>query len=197
MDSKPTNTENLFAIVLAAGRATRFGTTKQLHAYGDSTLIARAVRLAEASCGTRNVLVVGCDWQKVAKAAAPLQGFLALNSEFAEGLGGSIACGIRSVSQAADAVLLLLADQPLITKSHIQDLVRQWSLAPRSIVASAYADTAGPPLIFPRADFDSLARLEGDRGAKQLTKAAGERLITVPFADAEIDIDRPEDIAPA
>ena len=184
----------VFAIVLAAGQSSRFGKTKQLQNYHGIPLVTRAVRLAETACGPNSVLIAGNDWQRVTDICAPLAGFFVVNPKFADGLASSIGCGIRSVAEVADAVLLLLADQPLITGSHVQLLVDSWQQSPESIVASAYAGITGPPVIFPREDFADLLQLSGDSGARSIIEANRERVRSVTFEPAALDIDRESDL---
>ena len=186
--------KRLFAIVLAAGSSSRFGSSKQLVTYGGAPLVTRAVRLAESICGSRSVLVSGHQWRPVVEACRPLQGFFVNNTRHRTGMGSSIACGVRSVTGAADAVLLLLADQPLITASHLEQLVSTWTRSPDEITAASFAETAGPPVIFPRRYFTGLGKLQGDRGAREILTSAGSDLRTVKLEEAAADIDEPEDI---
>lgn len=186
--------KSVFALVLAAGQSSRFGKTKQLENYLGIPLVTRSVRLAEAVCRQNSVLVAGNDWRRVSDICAPLAGFFVVNPLFAEGLAGSIACGIRSVAEVADATLLLLADQPLITGAHLQLLVDTWQETPASIVASAYAGISGPPVIFPRRDFADLTRLNGDSGARSIIEANKERVKVIAFEPAALDIDRQSDL---
>jgi len=184
----------LFAVVLAAGTASRYGSTKQLAKYAGQALVARAVRTAESHCGARTVLVVGNDHHAVTAACQPLQGFFVYNPNFAEGIASSIRSGVRCIASQADGILLLLADQPLIDQNHLGSLETAWRAAPDFIVASAYAGTVGPPAIFPKRDFESLASLEGDRGAKTLLESSGGRLKTLSFERGSVDVDEPEDL---
>ncbi|GMR17333.1 MAG: hypothetical protein BMS9Abin32_415 [Gammaproteobacteria bacterium] len=185
----------LFALVLAAGSATRFGASKQLQALGGTTLVGRAMRLAEAICGSSSILITGSDWRRVAAAAAPLAGFLVRNEHYRQGMASSIGSGVRPVTGIADAVLLLLADQPLIGAAHLEAMRAQWLAAPDHIVASAYAGTCGAPAIFPRQYFAALLALEGDRGASSLLRQHAARVKTLACDDAAIDIDTPADLA--
>ena len=187
------STKRLFALVLAAGSGSRFRSSKQLALYDGTALVTRAVRLAEAVCGPRTVLVAGHDWRRVAEACRPLQGFFVNNTQYRRGMGSSIACGVGSVTGAADAVLLLLADQPLVTVSHLEQLVATWIRAPDDVTATSFAETSGPPVIFPSRSFADLGQLRGDRGARELL-AADNRVRTVRLDAAATDIDVPEDI---
>lgn len=141
------------------------------------------------------MLVVGHDWQAVAAACRPLCGFLTLNSNVESGISGSIRAGVMSVARHANGVLLLLADQPLVDIEHLKTLEQRWRAAPDSIIASGYANTAGPPVIFPQQDFAALTSLDGDRGAKAVLRANRARVVVVPFEPAAIDIDTPADLA--
>ena len=185
----------IFAIVLAAGASSRFGRTKQLEHFEGVPLAAGAVRKAESVCGARTVLVVGKDWREVAAACEPLAGFFVINEAYGQGMASSIACGVRAVADGADAILLTMADLPLVSEEHLSKLAETWRNSPRSIVASAFEDTLGPPVVFPRSDFDALLELEGDHGARQVLEANGDRVLTISCQEAAFDIDRPEDLA--
>ena len=185
----------IFAVVLAAGASTRFGRTKQLEDFEGTPLAAAAVRKAESICGARTVLVVGKDWHEVAAACEPLAGFFVINDDYEQGIASSIACGVRAVADGADAILLTMADLPLVTAEHLSNLAQTWSNSRRSIVASAFEDTLGPPVVFPKTDFEALLELKGDRGARPIIDANRDRVLEISCEEAAFDIDRPEDLA--
>ncbi len=186
---------SIFAIILAAGESNRFGSTKQLAQWDGLTLVSRAVRLAESVCGDRSVLVVGNDWQKVLAACGPQLGFFVLNEDYESGIASSIACGVGSAAHTADAVLLLMGDQPLITAQHLDALIAHWRATPEDIVVSEYAGVQGPPAIFPARCFESLSQLEGDQGARSVLSDGRFSVSGISFEAAAIDIDSPEDLA--
>jgi len=189
------DSDRLYVIVLAAGMASRFGSTKQLADYEGEPLVRRAVRLAESVCAERTVLVTGNDWQRVHNACAPLQGFLVRNEEYASGIGSSISRGVKAVAGVADAVLVLLADQPLITTQYLQDLIGQWNGSTDSIVCSEFSDAKGPPIIFPARYFGDLTRLDGDMGARVVLETHQNNVVGLPCEAAATDIDTIEDLA--
>ena len=189
-------TDQLYAVVLAAGSGSRFGSAKQLEKFDGQPLVTRAVRLAEALCKDRTLLVTGNEWQAVAAAAAPLQGFLVVNPDYESGLSTSVRAGISAIRDVAAAALILLADQPLITLDHLAALESAWRNDPDRIIASAYRGTSGPPAIFPATCYDALLQLEGDRGAKAIIQANGNRVGFIEFEPAGFDVDRPVDLDP-
>ena len=184
----------VIALVLAAGRAKRFGRTKQLEAIDGIPLVRRVVDIARQACRDNVVLVAGHDWQSVAAAAGDAARFLVLNDRFEDGLGTSLATAVRATSKAAGALLVLLADQPLITVRHMQDLIDAWRCHSDDIVATRYADTEGPPVIFPPAAFADLAALTGDRGAKAVIRSGRYPVRTIHLEEAAADIDTPDDL---
>jgi molybdenum cofactor cytidylyltransferase len=184
----------VYALVLAAGSASRFGSTKQTARYDGIPLVRHAIAVANKACGDRTVLVTGHDRDAVAGVCEPLRGREIINEHYADGLGTSIACGVRAVRDAASAVLILLADQPLVTEEHVQALIDAWSGAENEIVATSFSGTQGPPTLFASGCFDELCALTGDTGGKQLLEDRRFRLRTIEFEPAGVDIDEPEDI---
>ncbi|MBT5221010.1 MAG: nucleotidyltransferase family protein [Woeseia sp.] len=185
---------NLFAVLLAAGSSRRFGSTKQLAEIDGVSLAARAARLCESVCEERSVLVLGNDWARVHDACEPLLGFIAINPDFETGIATSIRRGVNAIRENADGMLLMLADQPRVSDTHLKALEARWRESPQSIVASAYADTLGPPIIFPKQDFPALSELHGDTGAKAILLDNPDRLQTIECEAAAIDIDVQEDL---
>jgi len=184
----------LFAVLLAAGSARRFGSTKQLTEVDGTPMVAKAARLCESVCGRRSVIVLGNDWTAVHDACKPLSGFMVINPDHATGIASSIRRGLTAIQAQADGLMLVLADQPRIDVAHLQALESQWRLTPRSIVTSAYADTLGPPIIFPSQDFAALSELRGDAGAKSILLNNPDRVQTIDCDAAALDIDVPEDL---
>ena len=88
----------------------------------------------------------------------------------------------------------MLADQPAISAKHVRDLVDAWGGGANEIVATAFKDTEGPPVLFASGCFDALLELSGDSGGKHLFTDARFQLNTIEFEPAAIDIDTPDDL---
>lgn len=179
----------IFATVLAAGGATRFGSTKQIAELDGKPLIRYATDTAQSACGARVVVVAGHEWQKVIDVAGTNVHFFAINELAEDGIGTSIAVAAGVCASRADAMLLLHCDQPLITADHLNSLIRKWSGDEHEIVATAFAETMGPPVLFPQGAFADLMALSGDKGARALFNDNRFKVRSVSFEDAAVDVD--------
>lgn len=186
----------IYAAILAAGKSSRFGSTKQLAVLDSESLIQRAAAVATKVCRERTIVIAGASWKEVTRSAASRCPFFAINENYDDGIGSSIAFVTRRIASKADAILILLADQILITDTHLRCLVDTWSGDENEIVASAFANKAGPPILFPRGAFTKLMRLTGDSGARPLLRDDQFNVVTVPCDEAAVDIDTRDDLVP-
>lgn len=121
-----------------------------------------------------------------------------LNPNPDEGMGNSLAVGIRHLPTTADAVVIMLADQPEILAEDINRIYAYFSthyLLKKMIVQTAYADgRKGHPILFSKAFFHELAKLKGDIGGKEIIRENSEFIFTVKSSNCyPRDIDTPED----
>src|SRR5512133_1777313 len=93
----------LVGIVLAAGGASRFGSTKQLQAVSGRSLVARAVTAAIESDALRVIVVTGARADEVEEKLIEFPSVLVVrNSEWESGIASSIAAGIRAIEDLHD-----------------------------------------------------------------------------------------------
>lgn len=189
----------LRGVVLAAGASRRYGSPKQLARYRGETLVARSVRLAQEAGAEAVCVVLGYRADLIRRAlqqigATPAGTSAVRNPRWREGMGRSLACGVRSLDRRAHAVLVCLADQPLLEAEDLAALVLTWRARPRSVVASRYAGKIGVPAIFPRSCFRALKSLSGDRGAQELLASSND-VLSMPMPLAAVDIDDPRDLS--
>ena len=179
-------------VVLAAGQSERFGTCKLLEHYRGEPLVSRAVRAARDVAPGGVHVVTGYDADDVAAAAEA--DVVVRNHDYADGMGGSIARGVRAARDGADAIIIMLADQPLVDASHLAALIEHWTGDESEIVATRTSRSLGPPVLFGSAAFDALCCLDGDGGAKPVMLDPRFTLREVACDDAAIDIDTRGDL---
>ncbi|HXV76046.1 MAG TPA: nucleotidyltransferase family protein [Candidatus Polarisedimenticolaceae bacterium] len=185
------------AIVLAAGGARRFGSSKALARLGGRELIRIAVDAAIGGGCRPIVVVLGAEAAAVARALDGLSVLRVIHRGWRRGVASSIRAGLAEVERSnphAPAVLLVGIDQPLIDAELVGRLLAASEGGSRP-AAAAYADTIGIPAVVPRERFAALRRLTGEGGAKRTLLAAGPRLARVDWPDGAHDVDRREDLA--
>jgi CTP:molybdopterin cytidylyltransferase MocA len=155
-------------VLLAAGEGRRFGGTKQLADIDGETMVHRAARTAIAT-GVELIVVTGAHAEQVSLALSDLPLHILHHAGWAEGMGSSLAAGIRYVVAhypQTTGTLLCLADQPLLETSCYIRLLERHRQAPERILATVQNGVAGPPALFPKHCFNELMQWSGDRGAQ-------------------------------
>ena len=187
-------TQNIFVLVLAAGQSQRFGATKLLEEFGGRPLLQHALAAGQEACPGRVCLVTGHASEEMAKASVGLADQIVLNDNYESGIGSSIARGVSHLINDAAAVIILLADQPLITGAHLKEIMKRWKDDPDTIVATHFSGVDGPPVLFGQRFFGQLSKLEGDTGAKQILRAWPDAVRSIDFEPAAVDIDTAGDL---
>lgn len=183
----------LATLVLAAGAGSRFGGAKLLAEVDGEPMLRHAIQLAAALTPGAAFVVLGCERERL-RMALPADVHAIEHAAWAEGLGTSLAAGIRALPTNIDGALVLLADQVALTAASLQPLLAVWQVAPERIVCAHYRGSPGVPAIFPRRLFAELATLHGDRGAKPLLSRETDTTTQLPLPEAAIDIDTPADL---
>lgn len=200
LPAEPIAPGRLAAILLAAGGSTRLGSPKQLlrDAHGE-TLVHRSARtLLQAGCWPV-IVVTGSSAEEVTSSIEDLQVEVFLNPSWREGMGSSVAAGstyVAATAPTADGLLVAACDMPGIDVTHLQALMDCSEYGIKR-AASSYQDDSsdqviGIPAVFPRSDWPSLMKLQGDQGARALLRR--EPPATVPLTGGRFDIDTPQDV---
>lgn len=185
--------QSLGAILLAAGGSSRLGRPKQLEVIGGQPLVTRQARLLLAVQPACVVVVTGAVGEQVRLALKGLPVQFAHLADWQQGMGRSIAHGIEAMPERVRGALLLLCDQWRIEQADLERMLAAWQSAPQKAIVSMWDGNDGPPVIFPRAMFQRLTRLQGDRGARQLLRRYAGGLEKVPMENAAFDLDQPGD----
>ncbi|VFU08156.1 nucleotidyltransferase family protein [Methylocella tundrae] len=193
------------AIILAAGRSTRFSkdaqeATKLVAVLRGKPLVRHVAEAALRSVARPIVVVTG---HRRAEVEAALQGLdlsFAINPDYAAGLSSSLKRGVAALPTASAGALILLGDMPLVSSALIDRLIAAFvhaaDVAPQNPLAAAprRGGVRGNPVLLSRALFPAVAKLDGDRGARALIDSIGKRLVECDVEDEAplIDIDTKE-----
>lgn len=190
--------EGVAGLILAAGRATRFGSDKRMARLpGDDHTLLEAV-LATFTAALAPVFIVLRPADEQAARMAEAFGARPLVCDDADsGMGHSLACGARAL-QAVDGlqgVLIGLADMPAVSPATLHSLM-QALMAQRRAVVPVYQGRLGHPRGLPAEALPALGRLRGDQGARHLLDWQVEAVqVEVDDAGILLDVDTPADLA--
>jgi molybdenum cofactor cytidylyltransferase len=182
------------AIVLAAGKARRFGAQKLLAPFGASTVVRTVVDAIRAA-GVDYVVVVGSPGGEAVRAAVGGSPVLWVeNPEPDRGLSSSVVTGLAVLPPNVGAALMVLGDQPTISLPVVERLLAAWREGGGPVVAPRYRGLRGNPVLFDAALFGALGSLVGEHGARDFIAADPGRVTMVDVAEPPpMDIDTPSD----
>ena len=188
-----------FAVVLlAAGSSSRLGQAKQLISIDGESLVRRTARMLLSLNPVSLTVVAGCNSPDVEKELLGLEVDVVCNDSWEQGMGGSIACGIRNIAESVEGVLITVCDQWRVNEADLQQLISHWTTDISRVTVASWlegkARIYGPPALFPRKYIRELKRLEGKRGAKTIIARHRDSVQFASMENAAFDLDTPEDL---
>lgn len=194
----------IWGIYLAAGQSKRMGHPKLCMPFKGRPLGSMALKAAMTSM-LDGVIVVfrtedSLDWMPESAPDIPGCGkkWIHVPCEAAYlGMSESLKTGLRTAQcRQADAVVVLLADQPFVTAKMIDYFVSTYNHEKKAFIASRHQGIPRPPVLFDACMFPELYRLQGDEGARRILQIhEKEKGMMVDWQDKSyfIDIDTPND----
>jgi molybdenum cofactor cytidylyltransferase len=189
----------IIGIYLAAGKSIRMSRNKLVLPFGKDFLGASAFRAAlDSKLDVTFAVTRKVDFPRF------LRPFLKRKNwsyqyceEGNNGLSDSLKTGVKQAAEwGADAIVVLLADQPFVTAECINRLIEEFTLSPKLLFVSATQNgKCKPPVLLSKEVFPELMKLTGDMGAKGLLQGVWrEHGIGVEFDDQIfIDVDTFDD----
>ncbi|MFL0355828.1 nucleotidyltransferase family protein [Erythrobacter sp. GH1-10] len=182
----------LAVAVLAAGSSRRFGVEDKLAAqFRGKMLGLHATDAIPCDLFRHRWVIVATEDHPCAKGWRAAGFEIEPNSRAEEGMGTSVALAASlAIGAGADALLIALADMPLVPQSHFTALANRST--PGGVAVSSDGSARMPPAIFGAKHLPHLARLGGDIGARAIL-SEGEAIECPP--EWLVDIDTPEALA--
>lgn len=173
----------LGCLIMAAGNASRFGANKLFAAYRGKTFLELALLAVPPQLFAR-VMVVS--QYEPALGLARQYGFEAIrNCEPELGVSRTIQLGTQAMRDC-DAILYMVADQPLLQAGTVRRIVDAWQEHPNCITAAAHNGKRGNPCLFPSRFFPELCALEADRGGSSVIRRHEDALLLVEAGEREL-----------
>lgn len=194
------------AVLLAAGESKRFNDTKQLAIIDDKPMLIGAIDILRRLEFNSITVVLGANSSAIEKAlqsvcsqvscatqASPSVTTI-IASKWKQGMGASIAAGVKTLGSEITHVFIGLTDQVEIRTKQCDHMLIESRKNPDSIVAAFYNNKVGAPAIFPRTYFAELSELENDKGARDILRANAASVISIDMPEAARDIDTKKDL---
>ena len=180
-----------WCVLLAAGRSERFGSNKLLCDFAGKPMVCHALACMQALPAHRRCAVTGD--ARLAQLASAYGCDVIRNDQPERGQAHSIHLGVDAM-QGMDAVLLLVGDQPRLTKESLSRLLEAFCASDKGIACLCDQTHRGNPAVFSARYFPALLALLGDRGAKGIIKAHEDDLVVVPCLNSSElgDADTPQ-----
>jgi len=193
------------AVVLAAGMSTRMGRNKLLLTFRDKPLVVHAVDTLWASKVGEIIVVLGHEsekvWDRLEDSCGQMRNEgqrsrvrLVDNPDYREGLSTSVRTGVQAVSREADAIMIYLADQPLLEPADIDRIIAAFAKGKaenKMIVVPFFKGERGNPVILDASLRDSILGIVGDVGCKGVIKRYPEKVYSVEMENDHVvrDVD--------
>ncbi len=184
-------------IILAAGKAERFGYPKQLFPVEGIPMLEKVVEIALASPLESTVVVIGAYAERILPLLKDKPVQVVVNRDWEEGIASSIRAGLLTAGPETEAVVFFLADQPFVSPETVGAIIRHYCKTRMPIIAPTFKGVRGNPVLFDRSTFLELASLRGDLGGRSVMEAHPDWVETVEVPDPgiRIDLDNPQDLS--
>ncbi|RWX33619.1 nucleotidyltransferase family protein [Rhizobium leguminosarum] len=190
-------------VILAAGKASRMGEGgkhKLLAEFDGVPLVRRSTLTALAADAACVIVVTGHRRSEIEAALDGLALTFVDNPDYASGMASSLIAGFSSRdADSADGILVMLADMPGISTTHLDALISAFRHAGGEAVVRAVSQgKPGNPVILPCSLSQAVLRLEGDVGARDIIATSGLPVLDVDVGDAALlDVDTPDEVLAA
>lgn len=178
------------AVVLAAGEGSRMGRTKQLLPWGETTVLGQTLAHVQASLVTDVVVVTGHEAAAVGMVAQAAGVATVHNADYAAGeMLSSLQVAVAGLMGKETAVVVMLADQPLVQPETINQLVLAFWQGRGDIIAPEFEGRRGNPVLIGRRHFVELLALPRGAAPRELLRRHAADVVHLPVADVGVVVD--------
>ncbi len=178
-------------MILAAGESRRMGQPKLLLPFGEKTIIETIVEKVVSSRVDNTLVVLGSEREEVEEKIKNFPVQVAFNTDYPSGMLSSVLCGLRTLPEDTQAVVVVLGDQPSVSKEVIDKIVDAYQKTGKGIVLPVFKKERGHPVIIDMKYKDEIERLNPDIGLRGTVYSHPEDILEVAVDTPNIlkDID--------
>lgn len=181
-------------MILAAGESRRMGRQKLLLPFKGKTIIETVIKKVIRSKAEKILVVIGSEKEKMEKKISDYPVKIAYNPDFRSGMLSSLQRGFKALPKNAEAVLIVLGDQPALSSAVINKIIDAYKKTKKGIVLPVYRGERGHPVLIDVKYRQEVARLDPDIGLRQLVYDQREDIlevkVTTPTILRDIDDER-------
>ncbi len=194
--------EKIGAVILAAGESKRMGFPKQLIEICGEKIIRIVVKKV-LNVGFGDIVVVlGHMAGDIARYIDDMIGIkIIVNPRYREGMSTSLIEGIKNLRQDIEAFMVILGDQPFVSKETMEKIIETYYGMKRKplMVVPTYRGLRGNPVLISSRIAKEIMSLRGDIGARALMERYKAYISYIETQDPGVvlDIDTKEDLEKA
>ena len=183
------------AIILGAGESSRMGRPKLLLPFGDSTMIGTVINHVLASSVEKTIVVLGSNFDSHQEVIKDYPVEIVKNEQYREGMFSSVKCGLETVPDGTDAVMVLLGDQPMIQAEEMDQLIDYYRDSEKEIAIATHGNKRGHPILFGNKFVSELTGYPNEASLRDLLQKHPSEILEIKTGSDRIlrDIDTEND----
>ena len=175
--------QRVTAVILAAGEGKRMGQTKQLLPWGSTTVLGQSIQNLKQTAVHNICLISGHDAKAIEAVATQHNIYAIRNTQYAAGeMLSSLQTAVRQLPPNVTAVLVMLADQPMVQPETINQILAAYWQGHGDLIAPVFEGRRGNPVLIGRDYFAELLDLPPGDAPRTLLRRYANKLHLVNVA---------------
>lgn len=177
-------------VIMASGLGRRFGGNKLMADFGGEPMVLRALQATEGLALHRVVVTRHEDVAGLCRE----RGVEVVLHDLPH-RSDTVRLGLEAVGNA-DGCMFLPADQPLLSRKTVSELIRHWEKDQEQICRPVCGDKPGNPVLFPKWTFPELMALPEGKGGSRVIEQYPDRVAALQMDEPYelMDVDTPEEL---
>jgi molybdenum cofactor cytidylyltransferase len=190
------DTENITAIILAAGEGKRMGQPKALVEIDGVSFLEQIIAKLRDTNFEPIIVVGGANANQVEKQCTQLEVHFVENKSWQSGQFSSLKVGLAAREIGTDGILIALVDHPFVETRTYQRLREAHFKHPDSIIIPVYQGKRGHPTIIPHKIANEINAAPNGLNLREIIRGHQNLLVELPVDDVGIlkDIDTIQDL---